>query len=102
MLEHMESVACNLCGDAHPRFVYKRPDTKYITDEMFSVVECPTCGLGYVNPRPKYAEMSRYYPADFYDYFDRLPQYHARRYRLEAAYLKSQRPRGHTPRLLDV
>lgn len=102
MNEHLESVACNLCGDPHPRFVYQRPDTKYPTGEVFSVVECRLCGLGFVNPRPTYAAMSRYYPADFYDYFDDLPQYHARRYQVEASYLAPLPRAASPPRLLDI
>jgi SAM-dependent methyltransferase len=98
----MESVACNLCGDRDPRVVYKKPDAKYFMDEVFSIVECRRCGLGYVNPRPTFAEMSRYYPAHFYQYLDDAPSYHAQRYRLQSLYLKPLSYATFRPRLLDI
>lgn len=84
----MESIACNLCGQSDHRVVYQKPDTKYFPKERFSAVECLNCGLGYVNPRPAFSEMSRYYPVDFYEYFDTDPAAQMKRYRVEASYLK--------------
>lgn len=84
----MEFVSCNLCGKSDHRLVYQKPDTKYSPSEFFSVVECLNCGLGYVNPRPALSEMGRYYPEDFYEYFNVDPVFQMRRYRMEASYLK--------------
>jgi len=80
----METVTCNLCHSQEQRSVYSKPDGHYFTDEWFTVVECLNCGLGFVNPRPTAAEMSRFYPADYYENDQREPAYHQRRYQLEA------------------
>ena len=83
----MESVRCNLCGSDDHRIVYSMPDARYFINELFDVVECRHCGLGFVNPRPTIAEMSRYYPPSFYDVFDKERDYHQRRYAAEAKFL---------------
>lgn len=83
----METVECNLCGSDNYRVVYSMPDARYFVDEWFNVVECNRCGLGFVNPRPTRAEISKYYPSSFYDYFDDERVYHLRRYAAEARFL---------------
>ena len=55
----METVACNLCGSAKYSALYSMPDRKFFREEFFTVVECGECGLGFVNPRPTYAEMQK-------------------------------------------
>lgn len=100
---HLETVSCNLCGLAQQRFVYEMPDTWYFPEEFFKVVECSSCGLGFVSPRPKFANMARYYPKDFFDGFERDTAFHLERYKREAAYLRFARiPENERPRLLDV
>jgi SAM-dependent methyltransferase len=100
---HLETVSCNLCGSTQQRLVYEMPDTWYFPEEFFQVVECTSCGLGFVNPRPKFAEISRYYPKDFFNEFDRDPAFHLERYKREAAYLRfAKSPENERPRLLDV
>ena len=84
----LETVKCNLCGLEEYRVVYEMPDRLYFADEWFTVVECQNCGLGFVNPRPTSAEMLRYYPAPFYDYFDNERDFHMRRYSAEAELLQ--------------
>jgi hypothetical protein len=79
----METVNCNLCGSNKHRLVYRIPDTHYFADEWFNVVECIECGLGFVNPRPSFSEMPRYYPATYYDYFEEERHDHPRRYAAE-------------------
>ncbi len=83
----METVKCNLCGSDNYRVVYSMPEARYFVDEWFNVVECNHCGLGFVNPRPTRAEISKYYPSSFYDYFDDERDYHLRRYAAEARFL---------------
>ena len=97
----MEKVKCNLCGSDDQRQVYSMPDQRYGGTEWFHVVECSTCGLGFVNPRPTRSEMSRYYPTSFYDYFDREDDYHQTRYAAEAGFLGKRTSSG-VPLLLDV
>ncbi len=83
----METIKCNLCGSDNYRVVYSMPDARYFVDEWFNVVECNHCRLGFVNPRPTRAEISKYYPSSFYDYFDDERDYHLRRYAAEARFL---------------
>lgn len=79
----METVKCNLCGSEHLKDVYSMPDRLYHPDQWFTVVECQDCGLGFVNPRPTFEEISAYYPSSFYDYFDEQKDYHNKRYAQE-------------------
>ena len=103
MAKHLEVVPCNLCGSTKQRLTYEMPDAWYFPNEFFKVVECESCGLGFVNPRPKFETIDRYYPKDFYDEFGRDPMFHLERYRREAAYLRFARiPENCRPRLLDV
>lgn len=78
------------------------PDPLYCRDEWFTVVECQACGLGFVNPRPSTDEMQRYYPPDFYQYFDDERDFHERRYRAEAEFVKSVVGEGGKNALLDI
>lgn len=97
----METVKCNLCGSDDYRVVYSMPDARYFVDEWFNVVECNHCGLGFVNPRPTRAEMLKYYPSSFYDYFDDERDYHLNRYAAEARFL-SKLSSDNKNLLLDV
>src|SRR5712692_5032899 len=79
------------------------PDQRYFPDEFFSAVECDRCGLGFVNPRPTFEEMQKYYPPQYYqEEFTQDLKYHARRYAREAAYLGEIEKRGGPRSLLDV
>jgi SAM-dependent methyltransferase len=84
----METVNCNLCGSDNYKVIYSMPDIRYFVDEWFNVVKCSNCGLGFINPRPTYTEISRYYPSSFYDYFSDDRSYHLQRYAIEAKYLQ--------------
>jgi SAM-dependent methyltransferase len=76
------------------------PDAKFFPDEWFDVVECSSCGLGFVNPRPTPSEMGKYYPASYYDYLS--PAEHLIRYERQAEFLAAARSAHTRPRLLDV
>jgi SAM-dependent methyltransferase len=58
----VEFVRCNLCNQDHARVRFTKREKSGITLEEFQVVECQTCGLLYVNPRPTQHEMESYYP----------------------------------------
>ena len=62
----MESVLCDLCGgnDCEPVLVGR--DHLLKGDAQFQVVRCRECGLIYTNPRPTARELSRFYPAEYY------------------------------------
>ncbi len=97
----METVSCNLCGSENYQTVYSMPDAFYFKDEWFNVVECKNCGLGFLNPRPTYEEMSRYYPPAYYhDRFDN--ERDARRYAEEGRFLQNLSSSGSGLMLLDV
>ncbi|HEV2176385.1 MAG TPA: class I SAM-dependent methyltransferase [Terriglobia bacterium] len=99
----METVACNLCGSTRSTPVYTMPDRRYPSDERFTVVECDECGLGFVNPRPAFSEMQRYYPSQYYEEeFENNPIHHRRRYAREARYLHDLEKKDGCLRLLDV
>lgn len=98
----METVDCNLCSSKAYKAIYSRPDRYYFKDEFFTVVECVNCGLGFVNPRPTYAEMSRYYPPSYYEYFDNNPDYHLHRYTAEAELIQKEAIHNKKKLLLDI
>jgi len=99
----METVACNLCGSTRCTPLYQTPDRRGYQPGVFTVVECTQCGLGFVNPRPPFEAMGKYYPKEYYDEeFAQNRAYHLRRYARQARYL---RPVEHKPgpkSLLDV
>ena len=100
----MENVACNLCGSEQQSVVYEMPDRQFFPNEIFSVVECARCGLGFVNPRPAVADIQKYYPPEYY----RNPptashdRYLVRRFTEEASYLKEVEKRSGKKKLLDI
>jgi SAM-dependent methyltransferase len=97
----LERVACNCCGSARQRAVYRQPDGLFHPGEWFTVVECLDCGLGFVNPRPDRDAIGRYYPPAFFDDFTDV-RAHRARYDAEAGYLPAAIPGQPPPRLLDV
>jgi SAM-dependent methyltransferase len=97
----METVTCNLCGSDRQVTAYEKPDTKYALGEWFRVVECANCGLGFVNPRPTFDEIWKYYPREFYEDFRSQHRHHLRRYATEAMYL-AELESIRAPLLLDV
>jgi SAM-dependent methyltransferase len=89
-----ECIACNLCGRDDARTLFQLRDYRLrIDDQLWNVVKCRHCGLGYVNPRPTLAESNKYYPTE---YFQHRPSME-RRYARQAEYLPS-RP----GRMLDI
>jgi SAM-dependent methyltransferase len=61
----MESIKCNLCGADGGPVLFRKKDKFKISDEAFSVVACPRCGLLYLNPRPDREEISKFYPGSY-------------------------------------
>lgn len=100
----MENVACNLCGSGRQTLAYEMPDHRFFPQEVFQVVECADCGLGFVNPRPTPQEIAKYYPPEYFQSpgtqsFDR---YLAKRFSREAAYIEEARNGASPGTLLDV
>jgi 2-polyprenyl-3-methyl-5-hydroxy-6-metoxy-1,4-benzoquinol methylase len=89
-----ETVVCNLCGRDDPRPLFALRDYRLLVDNTeWNVVQCRSCGLGYVNPRPTTAEIARYYPQNYFDHRDRQSP----RYQRQAEYVPGERGR-----LLDI
>lgn len=100
----METVACNLCGSRSYTPVYEMPDRQFFSTEIFQVVECNGCGLGFVNPRPSIKEIPKYYPPEYFQMAgtQSFDKYLKKRFTTEARYLESD-PNGAGSRaLLDV
>ena len=61
--ERIES--CPVCGK--PEFKNKLVvEDKTVSHESFAIVQCTACGFQFTNPRPKAAEIGRYYESDAY------------------------------------
>jgi 2-polyprenyl-3-methyl-5-hydroxy-6-metoxy-1,4-benzoquinol methylase len=58
-VNELETVACDHCDDRQPATVITRPDG-------LTVVECPVCGLAYLNPRPTAERIARMYDAEYF------------------------------------
>jgi len=58
----LETVTCALCGADRPRFLFEGWDRLHGVPGRFRVVQCPECGLCYLNPRPAPSAIGAYYP----------------------------------------
>jgi SAM-dependent methyltransferase len=98
----MEDVACPLCGAEAVKVLFRRRDYTYgIGSEVFRVVRCQRCGLGYVNPRPAEEDIHTFYPPIFYRAdlsTEELMADQADQLALKWEYVKQYRP----GRLLDI
>jgi len=54
---------CPLCGSPT---AHACTSTDYISDERFSIVACPSCGLGQTLPRVPATDLSKYYMQGYY------------------------------------
>ena len=61
----MESTTCALCGVDDAALLCDGYDRMFGGDETFHVVRCRRCGLIYLNPRPPFDEIARYYPEKY-------------------------------------
>jgi SAM-dependent methyltransferase len=64
----MEYIHCSLCGLDRTRRLFRRKDARLlVSSQAFDVVQCRSCSLVYVNPRPTETEIQQYYTGDFYE-----------------------------------
>jgi SAM-dependent methyltransferase len=54
----LETIPCNFCGDNNT--------APFLQQDGFNIVQCTQCGLFYVNPRPRRADIGAYYTAGYY------------------------------------
>lgn len=82
----LEHVDCDLCGSKEYIVRYRKPDTwLWLNQFEYPVVECVSCGLVYVNPRPTFESMAEFYPTDYHD--NRNDEHHRKRYELQFSYI---------------
>ncbi len=103
----LDSVNCCICGVAPFHLIGKGKDYEYKTSEhIFSAVQCDSCSLVYLNPRPAITEFETIYPSNYHA-FDFSPKKYGFVYkvreRLEAnRTLKRCKKLGNNARILDV
>jgi 2-polyprenyl-3-methyl-5-hydroxy-6-metoxy-1,4-benzoquinol methylase len=57
----MKMVNCDFCGGTDTTRLYQLRDLKLEIPGEFVLVQCNTCGLLYLNPRPEWDELQQYY-----------------------------------------
>ena len=83
-----EHTNCDLCGSFRYIIRYRKPDNwLWLNQFEYPVVECDSCGLVYVNPRPIFEEMGKFYPAGYHD--GRDDPRHQARYQNQYDYVKN-------------
>ncbi len=61
------NVNCCVCGSDDANVVGIGEDFEYRTsNDVFAAMQCKTCGLVYLNPRPSVAEFERIYPPTYH------------------------------------
>jgi SAM-dependent methyltransferase len=99
-MTEMSLVSCDLCGGSKHSLVYECPDTTLDNAQMYRVVACDDCGLGFINPQPAAADMGDLYFDHYYDGF--ATAIFEARMNAQAAYLPAASSFTAPPRLLDV
>lgn len=103
----VDPVECCICGKAPATLVGKGEDYEYHTSiDTFSAMQCDSCGLVYLNPRPSVKEFETIYPPNYHA-FDFSPKQYGFVYkvrsRLEAKRsLERCKGLGDDARILDV
>lgn len=88
---NLEHVICDLCGFDDYLVRYRKPDDwLWVNGFEYPVVECLNCGLVYVNPRPVFEEMGKFYPPGYHD--GRDDQLHLQRYIDQFSYISKLKP----------
>lgn len=62
---------CDLCGGGNQELMFVGRDRLFGTPGEFPLVRCQDCGLIFVNPRPSFEDMGRYYPQEDYDLYSK-------------------------------
>lgn len=100
-------VQCCVCESDNAEIVGEGKDFEYNTSEdTFVAMRCNSCGLVYLNPRPKVSEFKKIYPPNYHAFNFSEKDYgivHKIRSRLEAQrLLKSFKELAEGARILDV
>jgi SAM-dependent methyltransferase len=93
----LEHVSCDYCGSNIYKVRYRKPDDfTWLNQFEFPVVECCSCGLVFVNPRPTEQSMQLYYPSNYHD--NRDTESHTARYEIQTHFL----PKLTDEKVLDI
>lgn len=67
----MRNITCILCGLDNTKEIAKGCD-RYINvdNKQFTIVQCRSCELGYLNPQPSLHELSKYYSSEYPPYLN--------------------------------
>ncbi len=68
----METIGCKLCGSMECRTHLVARDLNLYLGDAFRLVQCTTCGLVYMNPRPTRKAMEALYPFETYGQYNPL------------------------------
>ncbi|MCJ7761084.1 class I SAM-dependent methyltransferase, partial [Candidatus Bathyarchaeota archaeon] len=60
----IERIGCAICGSEDHFTILKANDYRFHVEGEFNVVQCPRCGLIYLNPRP--VDIDKLYPQKYY------------------------------------
>jgi SAM-dependent methyltransferase len=61
----MRQVRCNACGADDTSVILVGQDLLHDRPGEYTLVQCDTCGLIYLNPQPSYEELRPHYPDDY-------------------------------------
>lgn len=70
--EKLVLVGCNLCGTGNNRFLFDTYDRNIGRENRFRMVQCCSCGLVFLNPRPTQESFHQHYNDSYYPY--QVPQ----------------------------
>jgi 2-polyprenyl-3-methyl-5-hydroxy-6-metoxy-1,4-benzoquinol methylase len=92
----VEQTPCPLCKKVATKQIASGVDREYYTSrDMYHVVECDTCKLLYLNPRPTKEELGNIYPQNYHSYIiDTEPK--------KISFLTKMRYKAHTSRFAKI
>lgn len=64
----LETARCVLCGSDNPKLLFVGHDRLHHVPGEFNVVQCQECSLIYLNPRPAWNDMKKFYPSSYAPY----------------------------------
>ena len=65
-VQKLETVSCDYCGSREYKKIAQQTDLIHKTTvEIFNIVECLSCGLNYLNPRPDHKQIAKYYSDNY-------------------------------------
>jgi len=99
----LENVNCEMCGSPESRRLVTAVDTLSQSADKYNLVQCTSCGLIYVNPRPTVETIGLCYPDEYYDiHVAHSPEEQLWLVRVEERRLKDIRRFAQPGRILDV